>query len=230
MFSIPAFVPSLIDRARCPEAARRTLRVPLRGATLQGMTSQVDESLLPPTPGVAAVLVDNHRQFLLFLEGRVGSRAVAEDILQDAFVRGLDKLHTLQSQEAAVAWFYRLLRNAVIDHYRRTASKSRALESFAAEVEPEVPQEDLHNAICRCVAGLADTLKPEYADALRKIEVEGLAVKEYAAAMDITSNNAAVRVFRAREALRKQVRRACGTCAEHGCLDCTCATERRGGE
>ena len=38
----------------------------------------------------------------------------------------------------------------------------------------------------------------------------------------LTANNAGVRVFRAREALRRQVARACGTCAEHGCLDCTC--------
>ena len=41
----------------------------------------------------------------------------------------------------------------------------------------------------------------------------------------ITSGNAAVRVHRAREALRKQVRTACGSCAEHGCLDCHCKPE-----
>jgi hypothetical protein len=54
----------------------------------------------------------------------------------------------------------------------------------------------------RCVSELAEALKPEYAAALRRI--------------------AAVRVVRAREALRKQVARSCGTCAEHGCLDCSC--------
>src|SRR5690606_39544723 len=57
------------------------------------------------------VLVDNHRQFLGFLERRVGSRAVAEDLLQEAFVRGLDKLDHLRSEESAIAWFYRVLRN-----------------------------------------------------------------------------------------------------------------------
>ncbi|MEI9937392.1 MAG: hypothetical protein WDO69_09215 [Pseudomonadota bacterium] len=31
-----------------------------------------------------------------------------------------------------------------------------------------------------CVLRLADTLKSEYADALRRIEVEGVAVKDYA--------------------------------------------------
>jgi RNA polymerase sigma-70 factor (ECF subfamily) len=35
-------------------------------------------------PETIAVLVENHRRFLAFLERRVGSREVAEDILQDA--------------------------------------------------------------------------------------------------------------------------------------------------
>ncbi|HEY5282379.1 MAG TPA: sigma factor-like helix-turn-helix DNA-binding protein [Polyangia bacterium] len=76
--------------------------------------------------------------------------------------------------------------------------------------------------VCQCVAQLADTLKPEYADALRRIEVDGIAVKDYADTLGISASNAGVRIFRAREALRRQVARACGTCADHGCLDCTC--------
>ena len=48
------------------------------------------------------------------------------------------------------------------------------------------------------------------------------AVKAFAERHGLTPGNAGVRVFRAREALRKQVVRSCGTCAEHGCLDCTC--------
>jgi RNA polymerase sigma-70 factor (ECF subfamily) len=46
-----------------------------------------DQAVLPATPEVVAVLVENHRKFLAFLERRVGSRDIAEDILQDAFVR-----------------------------------------------------------------------------------------------------------------------------------------------
>ncbi|WP_434419953.1 sigma-70 family RNA polymerase sigma factor [Nannocystis pusilla] len=178
---------------------------------------------LQPTPEVVSRLVTNHREFLAFLQRRVGSRAVAEDILQDAFVRGLDKLGGLRDDEAAVAWFYRLLRNAVIDRRRRDAAAGRRLDALAAELEEAVePAPELHGAVCQCVARLADTLKPEYAEALRRIELDGLAVKDYAAEAGITPNNAAVRVFRARDALKKQVARSCGTCAEHGCLDCTC--------
>ena len=61
-----------------------------------------------------------------------------------------------------------------------------------------------------------------YADALRRIEVDGLAVKDYVTEIGISSNNAAVRVLRARGALRKRIAHSCGACATRGCLDCTC--------
>jgi RNA polymerase sigma-70 factor (ECF subfamily) len=72
------------------------------------------------------------------------------------------------------------------------------------------------------VLRVARSLKPEYADALGAIEVEGAAVRDFATQKGITSANAAVRIFRAREALRRGVVAACGRCAEDGCVDCTC--------
>ena len=176
-----------------------------------------------PAPAVIEALVSNHRQFLAFLEKRVGSRAIAEDLLQEAFVRGMDKVGSLRSDESAVAWFYRLLRNAVIDHRRRAGASERKLLAFESELELHAePAYEVRGAICRCVAQLAGTLKPEYGEALQRIDVDGLPVKDYADHIGISPSNAGVRVFRAREALRKQVARACGTCADHGCLNCTC--------
>ncbi len=158
---------------------------------------------------------------------RVGSRALAEDILQDAFVRGIGELQSLGDDESAVAWFHRISRNAVTDHHRRHEVTDRRLAALAAELDTAEPE--VRGAVCQCVARLADNLEPEYAEALRRIEVDGVAVKDCAAEVGITSNNAAVRGFRAREARKKQVVRSCGTCADHGCLDCTCAAGRCGG-
>jgi RNA polymerase sigma-70 factor (ECF subfamily) len=72
------------------------------------------------------------------------------------------------------------------------------------------------------VARLSETLKPEYAQALRRIDVDGMSVQAYAAEAGITANNAGVRVFRARQTLRKRVVRWCGSCAARGCIDCSC--------
>lgn len=172
---------------------------------------------------VASVLSDNRNAFLTFLERRVGHRAAAEDILQEAFSRGLDRLETLRNEESAVAWFYRILRNAVVDYYRRQASASRALEEFSSELsQAEEPAGEVAEEVCKCVARLAGTLKPEYAEAIQRIEVDGIPVKSFAEEAGISSNNAGVRILRAREALRKKVVASCGACATHGCVNCTC--------
>ncbi|HEY5946592.1 MAG TPA: sigma-70 family RNA polymerase sigma factor [Kofleriaceae bacterium] len=184
------------------------------------MASEAPEESAPAEDIVKA-LVANHREFLAFVQKRVGNAALAEEILQDAFVRSIDKLDSVR--ETAVGWFYRVLRNAIIDHYRRSAAAERRNEAYAREEQlVDEQDEELQRVVCKCVAQLADTLKPEYAVALKRVEVDGLSVKDYADEAGISSNNAGVRVFRAREALRKQVARSCGTCATHGCLDCTC--------
>jgi RNA polymerase sigma-70 factor (ECF subfamily) len=86
----------------------------------------------------------------------------------------------------------------------------------------DAPAPELENEICACVSRLAATLKPEYAEALQAIEVGGTTVKAFAVQKGLSSSNAAVRVFRAREALRKRVTQSCGTCADHECMNCTC--------
>jgi RNA polymerase sigma-70 factor (ECF subfamily) len=182
-----------------------------------------------PGPDVTAVFVANHRAFLSFLERRVGSRAVAEDLLQEAFVRGVEKIRA-DNEQSVIAWFYETLRNAAVDYHRRNQTSTRALAAFAAETADHgEPDEDLRSAVCQCVKRLADTLKPDFAAAIKRVEVDGVPVKDFAIEAGISPGNAAVRLFRAREALRKQVTRSCGSCAEHGCLDCTCGGPHRDG-
>lgn len=198
---------------------------PSRGASTSSHASAIpprmsDEAL---PPAVVAKLVDNHRAFLGFVHKHVGDRAEAEDLLQEAFVKGLERGGGLRDEESAVAWLYRLLRNAVVDRHRRRGAAARALADLARAMEDETtPPAEFVEVACRCVTSLSDTLKPEYAEALQRIDVDGAAVKDYAERVGISANNAAVRVHRAREALRRRVQQSCGTCATHGCLACTC--------
>lgn len=172
-------------------------------------------------------LVSAHRQFLAFLEARVSSRAVAEELLQAAFVRAVEKGGSIREAESAVAWFYRLLRNALIDHYRRTAGEARALEEERRQSE-EGFELELKDAICACMDQLLPALKPEYAEMIRRVDLQETPLSSVAADLAITANNATVRLHRARQALKQSLERSCGTCATHGCLDCTCGAKGGG--
>jgi len=82
---------------------------------------------------MVGALVENHRRFLAFVERRAGSRAEAEDILQGAFVRGIERSGSIRDRESAVAWFYRLLPNTLVDHYRHSGAESRVFSGEVAE-------------------------------------------------------------------------------------------------
>lgn len=172
-------------------------------------------------------LLRNRQTFLSFLERRIGDRALAEDILQDAFIKVIARPDQAPTDEGVVTWFYRSIRNAAIDRFRRAATASKALEAFARELEPGTRSKEIESEICACVSEVARALKPEYAEALLAVEVNGIPVKTFAEQHGLTATNAGVRVHRAREALRKRVTQACGACAEHGCVDCTCKSSSR---
>lgn len=204
----------------------RSMSLPIEPATTESPERD------PHAPDVLPLLLENHARFLAFLERRVGSRDEAEDILQEAFVRSIGRTDALRTPESATAWFYRVLRNALIDHHRREGTRSRAFIQLAAESKDEAAalDQELEAMACACITALVDTLKPEYGAALRRVDLDGLSVRRFAEETGITPGNAGVRLHRAREALRRQLARSCGTCLSHSCLDCTCGEPSAGGK
>lgn len=188
----------------------------------------MEQNTMPSNTGTSApvaILLENHRAFLRYLERRVGNRGLAEDILQDAFAKVVARPEQAPDDVGVVPWFYRTLRNAAVDQFRRRGAADRAYEAFARELEThETPAPDVASEICACVTRLAATLKPEYAEALQAIDVGGMPVKTFAEQKGLSASNAGVRVFRAREALKRRLSESCGTCAEHGCVNCTCSS------
>ena len=119
-------------------------------------------------------------------------------------MRGMDRGGGLRAGESVVAWFYRLLRNVLADHWRRRDAERRAIAAYAGEAAIAGADDGpLLEAVCGCVTGLVDTLKPELADIIRGVDLGGVPLRDYAAHADITANNAAVRLHRARHALRR---------------------------
>lgn len=168
-------------------------------------------------------LIDQRKQFLRFVENRVNSHAIAEDIIQAAYIRAMEKASTLQNDESAVAWFYRILRNAVIDHYRHRAAEDRALEQWAKDLITETqPDTAMQTIVCQCIDNVLSTLKPAYSEIIREVDLAENSIDSFAKKSGISSGNASVRAHRARQALKKQLIQTCRTCAKHGCIDCTC--------
>jgi RNA polymerase sigma factor (sigma-70 family) len=152
-------------------------------------------------------LIESRNRFLDFLRKRTVSAEAAEDLLQNAFLKALEKGGSVRDEESMVAWFYRVLRNSIVDYYRLSGNNRDALDGMLADLEKHAKAApEVENEICQCVQPLLQNLKPEYREALTTIDLGDGSLSELAGRAHITEGNAAVRVHRAREAMRKQVR------------------------
>ena len=169
---------------------------------------------------ISADLLKRRAQFKAFLVSRLGNEADAEDVLQNGLMKALARADEVRDETKLVAWFYQVLRHAMIDHIRSRKSavelERRWTEDMAA-LEPEDQRE-----ICRCFESLIDGLKPRNAALLRLVELEGQSVSAAAGSIGISANNASVGLHRARAELRGKLEELCGDCAVKECLDCDC--------
>jgi RNA polymerase sigma factor (sigma-70 family) len=162
-----------------------------------------------------------HRpRFISFVRARVPDPAVAEDIVQMAYARTLERGGAPEDSAGAVRWFYRVLRNATTDYHRRRGAEGRGLERF--QREPAADAAEAPRRICACVRRALGELKPHYQQIIRRVEVDGVPIAVAAAEAGITSGNGAVRLHRARRLLADRLRGICGTCSLDGCADCDC--------
>lgn len=189
--------------------------------------SEEESALKPMNEAVLAVLIKNRSEFRRFLAKRTGSESLAEDLLQQSFLKALHHPINSQAELGILSWFYTILKNTQIDHYRAQSTRDKTLEGFMREMEIEdknhVPaSEEIKESICQCMEGLLPTIKPEYAEILRAVDLKEETPASVAQRMGITLGNLNVRLHRARLALKKRLEEVCGVCTEHGCLNCTC--------
>lgn len=167
-------------------------------------------------------VMESRDKFLEFLRKRVASPELAEDILQNAFLKSMEKGAEIRDKERIVPWFYRVLRNSLVDHYRQSSKSQQELRGILADLESYAKAAESKNEVCQCVNPLLENLKPEYREALTTIDLGDGSLRDLASKAGITEGNAAVRIHRARQAMLKQVQMTCGACAEHHCIDCRC--------
>lgn len=172
-------------------------------------------------------LLHHESAFRSFLRRRIGNEALVEDLLQQSFVRAVEHQHSLRNDDSVVAWFYRVLRNTVIDYYRSHGAESRQDEAFLQELthrgeDKEPPLDEMKAAVCQCLYEIMPALRSNYSELLRRIDLEGESPAQVAHDLNITLNNLTVRLHRARQALRNGLEQSCGVCSQHGCLNCSC--------
>ncbi len=176
----------------------------------------------PAAAALDSLLQAEQGRFFSFLAPRLGSREAARDFLQAAILKAVERQGALRNDKSVRAWFFRLLRNGLVDHYRNAAAERRALERHAQEASEAEALVGLEDQVCGCVRALALGLQSEPGNAVHAVDVEGQTLAAYAEASQVRPATARVRLHRARRALSRQLIEMCGTCCQQGCAGCSC--------
>lgn len=131
---------------------------------------------------------------------------------------------SLDHAEKIDAWLGRILRNTLIDHYRRRAVRRRAETAYAQEMQVTgVEAEEVRDqSLCQCIRNVLPKLKPDHADLLRRADLEEEPRSQIAADLGLTTGTINVRLHRARLALKAELERTCPACGNGTFLDCAC--------
>jgi RNA polymerase sigma-70 factor (ECF subfamily) len=165
--------------------------------------------------GDASAFAVVHRALLprlrAFLTRMTGSPTLADDLVQETFLRMHRARATFVAGGAVLPWAYAIARNVHLDHGRsaRLRKTERLPSDPGAEPEDQSATDAESAAIAaqaaRTVERVLARLPPQQREAFVLIRYEGLSVQDAAAILGATPTAVKLRAFRAYEALRAEL-------------------------
>jgi RNA polymerase sigma-70 factor (ECF subfamily) len=129
-------------------------------------------------------------------------KALAEDIVQDVFLKVHARLGQLNESRKLAGWIFQITRNTLNDHFR----SKRTIHSHDLDWESEI--KPLNDCVSNCLQEMMTTLPEKYRNALELTELKNLSQLELAKELKISYSGAKSRVQRARQMLREKMEAA----------------------
>jgi RNA polymerase sigma-70 factor (ECF subfamily) len=149
-----------------------------------------------------------HTELKRFILKHIPDSSIAEDILQEVFMKIHSKIGTLKADIKLRSWIYQITRNTIIDHYRKRRNTVE-LPNSLPELENPNDNNDIMDEMTRCVDSFMNKLPDRYNEALVLTEYEGLTQKDMGEKLGLSLSGAKARVQRGREQLKKMLLECC---------------------
>ena len=144
-----------------------------------------------------------------FIRRRVSDETIAEDILQDVFLKIHQHVDALKDVRKLEGWIYQITRNAIIDAYRKPRHETTLAAAEGLDLPEELPDDDIVSELLPSVRAMVRNLPEPDRQALVLTEYQGLTQKELAERLGLSLTGAKSRVQRAREKLKQQLLKCC---------------------
>jgi RNA polymerase sigma-70 factor, ECF subfamily len=145
------------------------------------------------------------RPLYAYVSRRVGgNRMLAEDLVQDTWMRALEAWPARGRPREPLAWLIRVAHNTVVSYYRRAQPES--IDPASIDLESPAPLPDDSQAASLVSCGLA-RLRRTHADLLEAFYFDGKSVRDIARARALSERAVEGRLRRARARLRTELDR-----------------------
>ena len=153
----------------------------------------------------ATALIDRiSPQLQRFFIAQSGSRADADDLLQETWLRIHKVRHTYRPGEPALPWFYAIARHVRVDHYRKSVRTSvgvRKLEAMSKEATTVRGESEHAHSLEALLAPLSESQR----EVIEMLKVAGMSLEEVARATSSSVGSVKQKVHRVYEKLRETI-------------------------
>jgi RNA polymerase sigma-70 factor (ECF subfamily) len=140
-----------------------------------------------------------------YLVHRLGNSHLAEDMLQDIFIKAMRQGAGFCGLDNSRAWLFQVARNALVDYQRLHREMVEVPEDITA---PETHAEPI-DALGECVGRVLTELAPEDRDILEQCGLNGMKQQDYARLHNLTLAAVKSRLLRARQRMRETLSTNC---------------------
>jgi RNA polymerase sigma factor (sigma-70 family) len=176
-----------------------------RASTVPLLLQQSPTSMFGSRERLYNAWVRDHYRFLFRSAWALtGSRAIAEEVVQDCFELAWRHMGQLRDRSLARAWLFRILRREALRNIAPVDDPG--LEPYDEELDPRIGKDTVLAAERRIdILRALQALPAIHREALTLFYFEDMPVAEMALALDIASGTVLSRLDRAREALRRRM-------------------------
>jgi RNA polymerase sigma-70 factor (ECF subfamily) len=147
----------------------------------------------------------NEIELRAYLAHRLSNSHLAEDMLQEVFIKAMRQGKDFCSLDNSRAWLFQVARNALIDFHR--------LHHETIEVPDDIPAEEPSSepllALGACVSRVLTEIPSEDRDIIEQCDLNGMKQKDYAAKHGLTLAATKSRLLRARQKMRDTLSTNC---------------------
>lgn len=147
-----------------------------------------------------------HKQIYNFIYYRTQHRESAEDILSTTFLKALENIKTFRGDRGVFgAWLYRIARNTIIDHYRKSRPTEDIELAFDLASDTNIPRDLEHKERFEYTQKLLEHLSAQQRDIVIMRMWDGLSHREIAEVLGLTEGNVKVIFSRSLQKLQQHV-------------------------